>query len=110
MKHVCLPFIMVLLALSCADRGSGTKPVSDAPNGEPERIKGTVTSAFSGEGCPWLVLLDTPTEVGPLIPIALEERYLRDGMRIAFSYRLSRASSGACKKGTPAILEDIAAL
>ena len=83
-------------------------------------ITGTLSSAHSAEGCAWLVLVDRefshPANGGEatvpemLIPIALEEQYLKDGQRLRFTYRLSRAHNGGCTQGTPAILENVTVL
>lgn len=82
-------------------------------------ITGTLSSAHAAEGCAWLVLVDHasshPDGVDQgipemLIPIALEEQYLKDGLRLRFTYRLSRAHNGGCTQGTPAILENIVVL
>ncbi|MBK7086096.1 MAG: hypothetical protein IPH53_16100 [Flavobacteriales bacterium] len=70
-------------------------------------LTGTMTTAFANEGCAFLVVLDQPTEFTHLLPIALDEQYLKDGVKLSFTYRLSRASSGNCAKGQPAILENI---
>lgn len=74
------------------------------------RHTGTITTAFAGEGCPVLLMLDGKAEEPILLPIALDERYNVHGMRLSFTWRPSRASSGACMKGMPAILEDIRVL
>lgn len=79
-----------------------------------------VTGAFAPEGCAWLVRIDD-TFAHPangmnfgipelILPIALDPQYAKEGLRLRFTYRLSRASSGACTKGIPAILENITLL
>ncbi|MCB9193756.1 MAG: hypothetical protein H6597_04415 [Flavobacteriales bacterium] len=69
--------------------------------------KGTVTSEHAAEGCPWLVRIDDAGGTRYLIPVALEDKYLRDGSHITFTYRPSRANSGNCGLGDPAILEGV---
>ena len=68
---------------------------------------GTITLGAASEGCPLLLRLDPEKEGQWLLPIALDEQYQKEGLRLKFSYRPSRASSGSCTKGTPAILENI---
>ena len=67
---------------------------------------GRMTSAHVSEGCAWLVKLEDAGGL-VLLPIALEDRYKKDGLRLKFRYRPSKASSGDCLKGSPAILEEI---
>ena len=68
---------------------------------------GTIMLGAAAEGCPLLLRLDPEKEGEWLLPIALDEQYLKEGLRLKFSYRPSRASSGSCTKGTPVILENI---
>jgi hypothetical protein len=63
--------------------------------------------AYAAEGCPHLVEITTPEGKQWLIPIALDTQYLKDGLKLRFKHRPSRASSGSCTKGQPAILEEI---
>lgn len=67
---------------------------------------GVVTMKAAGDGCPLLVILDGGAKEA-LIPIGLDKRYQQEGLHLKFTYRPSRASSGECGKGSPAILEDI---
>ena len=67
---------------------------------------GTVTTAMVSDGCPLLVTLDGVNKVF-LIPIGLDERYRRNGLKLRFKYRPSKASIGECRKGQAAILEEI---
>ena len=67
---------------------------------------GRVTNAFAGDGCPWLIRVDHADNLY-LIPIALEEKYKQDGLQLTFKYRPSRASSGECRKGSPAVIEEV---
>ncbi len=105
---------LALLAGAC----SRTKPTAEQPKpvepppGVTVMYIGTITLAEEGHGCPVLVKVDgIAGKPGPtLIPIGLDEKFLVEGQRIKFSYRASRASSGACKQGDPAILENIAAV
>ena len=75
-----------------------------------EAVSGLITSQFAEEGCPWLVQITTRGQEAFLIPIALDEQYLKNGMRLRFTHRPSKASSGRCGKGDPAILENIVVL
>jgi len=94
---------LTLLA-GCGDR----KPVAQEQPTAPVVVKhsGVVTLKGAVEGCPLLVVLDDGTQEA-LIPIGLDKQYQQEGLRLKFSYRPSRASSGSCTKGNPAILEDI---
>jgi hypothetical protein len=66
---------------------------------------GRVTTEFIGDGCPLLIKLE---ETGIyIIPVAMEDNYKRNGLRLKFKYRPSRASSGECRKGNPAVLEEV---
>jgi hypothetical protein len=67
---------------------------------------GRVTTAFAEEACPVLVKLDDVSGTF-LIPIALEERFKKNGLHLRFKYRPSRANNGGCMKGQTAILEEV---
>jgi hypothetical protein len=91
------------IAVSC----NKSKPVAEAPLEPILMHSGTVTLSQAKEGCPLLVRLDPQKTGEVLIPIGLDDKYQKEGLQLKFSYRPSRASSGECMKGTPAILEDI---
>ena len=67
---------------------------------------GRITNAFAGDGCPWLIRVDHADNLY-LIPIALDEKYKKDGLQLTFKYRPSKASSGDCRKGSPAVIEEV---
>lgn len=67
---------------------------------------GRVTTAFAGDGCPVLIRVDRADNLY-LIPIALDEKYKQNGLQLTFKYRPSRASSGDCRKGSPAMIEEV---
>jgi len=70
---------------------------------------GKVTTAHAADGCPYLIMLKTPLEDGKqfLLPIGMDEEYLQDGLSLKFVWGVSRASSGNCYTGQPAILSNI---
>lgn len=102
-RHLPLTVAALLLLGAC-----GTKKPAVAKEPAPTVVKysGMVTMKVAGDGCPLLVILDGGTKE-TLIPIGLDKRYQQEGLRLKFTYRPSRASSGECGKGSPAILEDI---
>jgi hypothetical protein len=104
---LCMALPLVWLLAACA--GTRSKPNNGDPPPPPGYLHGTVTTAHAAEGCPFLVQLDDATgrEDPFLLPIALDPRFLQDGLKLRFTYRPSRAPSGQCLKGQPAILEDI---
>ena len=67
---------------------------------------GRVTTAFAGDGCPVLIRVDHADNLY-LIPIGLDEKYKQNGLELTFKYRPSRASSGDCRKGSPAVIEEV---
>ena len=96
-----------------------TEAVDPAPTPQPFH-SGTVSTIYVDDGCPFIVIMDRSmgpegTITGPeapdlLLPIGLDPQYLKSGLYLRFTYRLSRASSGGCTKGMPAILENITVL
>lgn len=99
---------LVALAVAC---GSKKTVVVEAPAEVSSDVvmihSGTIMLGAASEGCPLLLRLDPEKEGQWLLPIALDKQYQKEGLRLKFSYRPSRASSGSCTKGTPAILENI---
>lgn len=84
-----------------------------------EELIGVVTSEQKRMGCDLLVRVisnDDKNEITDstslftatyLYPVQLDEKYRKDGLKIKFRYRPSRAFSGACVVGMPAIFEDV---
>ncbi len=107
MKKALIVAFAALLAACGAKKTSVDSPAAveqqEANNGF---STGRVTKAFAGDGCPWLIRVDHSDNLY-LIPIALEEKYKQDGLQLTFKYRPSRASSGECRKGSPAVIEEI---
>ncbi|MBL8001880.1 MAG: hypothetical protein JNL05_07960 [Flavobacteriales bacterium] len=105
-RHTHLTLVALLLLGACANK-------QPAVTGEPAptvvKYAGTVTLKAAGDGCPLLVILDGGDKQA-LIPVGLDKRYQQEGLRLKFTYRPSRASSGECGKGSPAILEDISVM
>jgi hypothetical protein len=97
---------VVTLFFGCA----GTKSPTPGEAGAvpPGHTLGTVTLAHAAEGCPVLIALDPPGELGHLMPVGLDDRYRKEGLKLSFTYTLSRIHSGGCSKGTPAVLDSIA--
>ena len=99
---------LILLSVAC---GAKKQSVDSAAAVEQQEANagfstGTVTTAMVSDGCPLLVTLDGVNKVF-LIPIGLDERYRRNGLKLRFKYRPSKASIGECRKGQAAILEEI---
>lgn len=67
---------------------------------------GRVTRAFEGDGCPVLIRVDHSDNLY-LIPIGLDEKFKQNGLQLTFKYRPSKASSGDCRKGSPAVIEEV---
>ncbi|HRH38272.1 MAG TPA: hypothetical protein PK760_08000 [Flavobacteriales bacterium] len=104
-------FLASILFLITACGGSKKHTIESAQAVEQQEANngystGRVTTSFAGDACPWLVKLDGVSGTY-LIPIAMDERYRKNGLHLRFTYRASRANNGGCMKGQTAILEDI---
>lgn len=100
--------VAVALLFAC----NKTKPVvqeTAAPTSlaTPDFHTGVVTTAQSKSGCPFLVIMASGEGDKALIPIGLDEQYLKDGLKLSFKFRPSRASNGGCLVGRPAVLEEV---
>lgn len=97
-------------ALLCACGSNKTSVDSSAAVEQQEANNGfstgRVTTAFAGDGCPVLIRVDHADNLY-LIPIALDDKYKQNGLQLTFKYRPSRASSGECRKGSPAVIEEV---
>lgn len=105
MKPATSLLTMVVLLAGCAG-GKGAAS-GDPPPSASGKVNGTVTLAHVAEGCPVLIALEPPEPEGFLMPVGLEERFVKEGLALRFTYTLSRIQSGGCAKGTPAVLGDI---
>lgn len=102
--------ISLLVACHGNRAATGTSGSEETTEQMGTRHTGTITTDFAKEGCPVLLMLDGKAEEPMLLPIGLDDRYKDHGMRLSFTWRPSRAPSGSCLKGMPAILEDIRVL
>lgn len=100
--------LLAASVLLCGCAGGKSAPSGGAASPPPGHTLGTVTLAHAAEGCPVLIALDPPGELGHLMPVGLDDRYRKEGLKLSFTYTLSRIHSGGCNKGTPAVLDSIA--
>ena len=106
--------LTALAAIALLVACNKTKPAAEATPPPPpppttalDFHTGVVTMAHAAHGCPLLVETATSEGTKLFIPIGLDEKYHKDGLKLKFTFRPSRASSGACNEGRPAILEDV---
>ena len=101
---------LTVCALLCACGSHKTSVDSSAAVEQQEANNGfstgKVTTAFAGDGCPVLIRVEHADNLY-LIPIGLDAKYKQDGLRLTFKYRPSKASSGDCRKGSPAVIEEV---
>jgi hypothetical protein len=107
-EHLIMAFTACVLLAACGSHkatldNSAAVQEQEANNGF---STGRVTMAFAGDGCPVLIRVDHSDNLY-LIPIGLDEKYKQNGLQLTFKYRPSRASSGDCRKGSPAVIEEV---
>lgn len=76
---------------------------------EEAEFDGVVTNKFQKEGCDWLIKYEEGAEDKFLIPVALDDEFKKDGLKVEFRFHLSRISQGDCQMGQPAVIEHIVA-
>lgn len=101
---VYISALSFLLMLGCASNKASVQPEVKLQEG---KYLGTVTNQFSQKGCNWLVKYNDGGEHKYLIPVQLEGRYKKNGLKIEFGFYLSRIKQGNCQMGQPAVLENI---
>jgi len=99
MKHLATLF---LLTLSIACKSPSTAANSDTSNKRGTLV--TVSSALEKEGCPWILRMESDAGVQLFEPVALEEAYRKDGLRLRIEYRTSRQASH-CPNTTPVVID-----
>ena len=99
MKHLATLF---LLTLSIACKSPSTAANSDTSNKRGTLV--TVSSALEKEGCPWILRMESEAGVQLFEPVALEEAYRKDGLRLRIEYRTSRQASH-CPNSTPVVID-----
>lgn len=80
----------------------------DVPPRQEELFQtGVVTTAYAEKGC--AVLVEMATTEGPklLIPMGLDEKYTKHGLKLKFKFTPSRAPQGSCMQGRPAVLDEV---
>lgn len=111
MKHYALIAAAAIAWLVACNKQKPAAEATPEPPPPPatavDLYLGVVTMAHASHGCPLLVETTTGEGTKLLIPIGLDEKYHKDGLKLKFSFRPSRASSGACQEGRPAVLEDV---
>lgn len=71
---------------------------------------GVVTTAYAQKGCPLLVEMNNAEGPKLLIPMGLDEKFAKHGLKLKFKFTPSRAPQGTCMEGRPAVLEDVSIL
>lgn len=111
----CLSSAAMMLLISCAPKS--TEITTDSKKAEPtkevatqEKIytEGTVTSDFKEKGCDFLIRVKNDSTSRVFSAINLGEKYKKDGAKISFIYRLSRAPrKGPCRTGVLIYLDEV---
>lgn len=70
---------------------------------ESNKIIGTVLDKSKIDGCSYVISINDSTNYEP---INLEKTYQKDGLKIMFTYKLSRAMT-ACMMGQPIVIQKI---
>lgn len=87
---------------------------AEAPPLPPEDITdfqtGVVTTAYAQKGCPLLVEMNNAEGPKLLIPMGLDEKFAKHGLKLKFKFTPSRAPQGSCMEGRPAVLEEVSIL
>jgi hypothetical protein len=97
--------LLVLFVSSCATNKPSVSQESELDKG---KTLGVVTNEFEKDGCLWLIKLEGQNDTY-LIPVQLEDKFKKNGLKVEFAFHYSRISQGACQIGQPAVLEDIMA-
>ena len=103
--------MMFTMASSCKEnkkeKENGKGKVSTETPAD-EFYTGIVTKDHAADGCDYLIkMTNKNANMEYILPIGLDVKYKKQGLKLKFTYRLSRASSGTCTVGSPAILENI---
>jgi hypothetical protein len=121
-KSMCVIAVsFVLMSAGCKD---GKKPEKEVRKGKPEQVQddpvvsetpvtGVVTNEYYSHGCDFLIKVDGMSENDTyhlIYPVALDSTYLQNGLKLRFTFYPSRAFSGKCTKGMPAVLQNIEVL
>lgn len=77
----------IAVLVGCA---GGKSTPSGGTGGPPQgHTLGTVTLAHAAEGCAVLIALEPPGEIGHLMPVGLDERFRKEGLKLSFTYTLA---------------------
>jgi hypothetical protein len=97
---------IILLGAGCGAKKQSAEAAVEQQEANAGFSTGTVSLDMMGDGCPLVITLDGVDKVF-LVPIGLDDLYKKNGLKLRFKYRPSRASIGECRKGQAAILEEI---
>ncbi len=70
-------------------------------------VKATVTTAYSNEGCPYLMEVDGESGKELLMPINLDNQFKVNGTVVLMKYTVSRIQQTDCLKGMPIVIDEI---
>lgn len=114
MKYISWAFFVMLL-VGCKSKKNANTSAKNTPTQEVETFQEEkrlgIVRLNAKEGCPVLIELNEPIgEDTYLIPVSFDEGYKQEGLHIEFRYSISRAHTGDCHSGIPAVLRDLGAL
>lgn len=106
---VLFGLMALTMSSSCDDKDKANADMKDKVDSPTEvKHEGIVSREHAEEGCDYLIKLEEAINGSNyLLPIGLDVKYKKQGLKLKFTYRTSRASSGTCMHGQPAILENI---
>lgn len=97
------------MSSACDEKAKNNSDMKDKVDNPTElKHEGIVSREHAEDGCDYLIKLNESINGSNyLIPIGIDDKYKKQGLKLKFTFRSSRASSGSCNHGNPAILENI---
>ncbi|MFK7786379.1 MAG: hypothetical protein AB8B56_14765 [Crocinitomicaceae bacterium] len=102
---ILLITLAVLSSSSCEDtmQTNTSKEETQEASGTPA----IVTTKFADEGCAVLLEMEEEGQKVLLMPIELEEKFKKDGLKVSIEFTFSRIMQSECQKGRPIVIQSI---
>ncbi len=71
-----------------------------------EKTLGTISNELAEDGCDWIISVDDPEGKRKFQPLNLDTKFMSNGMKVQFTYTLSRAPS-KCPGVQPVVIESM---
>jgi hypothetical protein len=98
--------LLASLVMCKSPKASVDNATAVATTNMEEKTLGTISNELAEDGCDWIISVDDPEGKRKFQPLNLDTKFMSNGVKVLFTYTLSRAPS-KCPGVQPVVIESM---